>query len=123
MTFKEEQAKAEQGYAWAQYQVGLHYYHGVDVPQNYVEAVKWFRKAADQDNHRAQGALVVMYRDGLGVTRDYAEAEMWFHRAASIREAVFQTESMRDEESHVEVREEHFSTRQKSPSPHPKNGR
>ena len=32
---------AEQGYAAEQYNLGMMYYHGQGVPQDYKEAVKW----------------------------------------------------------------------------------
>jgi TPR repeat protein len=37
---------AEQGYAPAQNNLGLEYEDGRAVPQDYDEAVKWFRKSA-----------------------------------------------------------------------------
>ena len=39
---------AAQGSAQAQYKLGLMYQAGEGVSQNYAEAAKWFRKAADQ---------------------------------------------------------------------------
>ena len=44
------------------------------VPQNYAEAVKWYRLAADQGDASAQFNLGVMYDKGQGVPQDYAEA-------------------------------------------------
>jgi TPR repeat protein len=38
------------------------YREGEGVPQNYAEALKWFRKAADQGNANAQFKLGIMYR-------------------------------------------------------------
>jgi uncharacterized protein len=52
------------------------------VPQDYGEAVKWFRKAADQGNPFAQIKLAEMYSDGRGVPQDYGEAVKWFRKAA-----------------------------------------
>ena len=37
---------AEQGLAGAQYNLGLMYANGIGVPQNYAEAVSWYRLAA-----------------------------------------------------------------------------
>ncbi|MGA2402719.1 MAG: tetratricopeptide repeat protein [Syntrophobacteraceae bacterium] len=48
----------------------------------HAEAVKWFRKAADQGDAGAQLNLGLMYLDGLGVPKDYAEAIKWFRKAA-----------------------------------------
>ena len=38
----------------AQYNLGVSYDHGVGVPQDYAEAVKWYRKAAKQGHPTAQ---------------------------------------------------------------------
>ena len=38
---------AEAGNADAQLQLGLAYHNGTGVVQNYAEAVRWFRRAAD----------------------------------------------------------------------------
>ena len=45
---------AEKGNAPAQYALGLRYDKGEGVPQDYKEAVKWFRLSAEQGNARAQ---------------------------------------------------------------------
>ncbi len=52
------------------------------VPQDYVEAAKWFRKAADQGLVGAQYSLGVAHMNGQGVPQDYAEAVKWFRLAA-----------------------------------------
>jgi hypothetical protein len=49
---------------------------------DYVEAVKWYRKAAEQGDAVAQNNLGVMYKKGRGVTQDYAEAVKWYRKAA-----------------------------------------
>jgi TPR repeat protein len=61
--------------------------NGRGVPQDYAEAVKWFRKAADQGMARAQSDLGFMYADGQGVPQDFAEAVKWFRKAADQRYA------------------------------------
>lgn len=48
MTQKSLQQRAERGNAEAQYDLGLLYAAGEDLPKNKAEAVKWFRKAAAQ---------------------------------------------------------------------------
>ena len=48
------QVLAEQGNAPAQYNLGLMYARGEGVPQDYTEAVKWFRLAAEQGNAKAK---------------------------------------------------------------------
>lgn len=49
--------------------------------QNYVEAVKWYYKAAGYGHGRAQYNLGDMYYFGHGVTRDEYEANKWFRKA------------------------------------------
>ena len=43
-----------------------------------AEAVKWYRKAADQGNANAQNNLGNMYWFGNGVVKDELEAYKWF---------------------------------------------
>jgi TPR repeat protein len=53
------------------------------VPQNYAEAAKWYRLAAEQGNARGQYDLGLMYVKGQGVRQDYVQAHMWLNLAAS----------------------------------------
>ena len=46
--FDDMKALAELGMAAAQFNLALMYDHGRGVPENDAEAVKWYRKAADQ---------------------------------------------------------------------------
>ena len=50
--------------------------------QDKAEAVRWWRKAADQGIADAQETLGVMYQNGTGVTEDYVQAHMWYNLAA-----------------------------------------
>ncbi len=61
-----------------QYQIGKEYYE----QQDYDEAIKWFRKAAERGDAKGQNVLGVMYENGQGVPQDYAEAIKWFRKAA-----------------------------------------
>ena len=74
---------ASHGTAEAQYELGFLYYNGMGVPQDYAEAVKWYRLAAEQGFAEAQHDLGVMYLEGKGVPQDYVLAHMWFNLAAS----------------------------------------
>ena len=78
----ETRRAAEQGDASAQYRLGLEYYMGVDVPEDFAEAAKWYRMAAEQGHASAQHNLGSMYFFGQGFPRDYAEAAKW-HRGAA----------------------------------------
>ena len=46
------------------------------------EAVKWFRRAANQGYAEAQYDLGLIYFNGRGVTRDNGEAAKWFLKSA-----------------------------------------
>ena len=46
--------------------------------QNYAEAVKWYRLAAEQAHPIAQKALGVMYKYGKGVPRDSVRSYIWY---------------------------------------------
>src|SRR4029450_8402071 len=59
--------RAAQGEAEAQNNLGLRYYKGQGVPQDYAEALKWFRLAAAQGNASAQHHLGQLYRGRQGV--------------------------------------------------------
>ena len=57
-------AKAEKGDAQSQYQLGHAFANGsLGVAKDQVEAVKWFRKAAEQNLADAQDYLGVCYRE------------------------------------------------------------
>lgn len=73
---------AEQGYAPAQFDLGLSYERGYGVKQNYSEAAEWYRKAADSGNALAQNFLGAAYEEGKGVPRDYSEAVTWYRKSA-----------------------------------------
>ena len=47
-----------------------------------MEAVKWYRKAAEQNHAEAQYNLGVCYANGEGVAKDYVEAYKWWLLAA-----------------------------------------
>ena len=55
-----------------------------------VEAVQWYRRAAEQNLAKAQAALSVCYKFGKGVVRDDAEAVKWSRKAAEQGIAVSQ---------------------------------
>ena len=61
---------------------GNRYFHGRDVHQDYAEAVKWYRKAADRGHADSQFILGRCYEEGLGVAPDSDEAEKWYRMAA-----------------------------------------
>ncbi|QOJ23215.1 MAG: sel1 repeat family protein [Gammaproteobacteria bacterium] len=74
---------AEQGYADAQFNLGLMYANGEGVPKDMEQAVELFKKAAEQGHVDAQNNLGAMYFTGEGVTRDEKKAVEWFEKAAA----------------------------------------
>ena len=56
--------------------------NGQGVAQDYKEAVKRYRKAAEQGDANAQFNLGLMYAQGQGVTQNYKEAVKWYTKAA-----------------------------------------
>jgi TPR repeat protein len=74
--------------AEAQRMLGELYQNGFGVFQHgfqagdEVEAVKYYRKAAEQGHSDAQCNLGVCYADGTGVQQDEAEAVRWYKKSA-----------------------------------------
>ncbi|MDE7136204.1 MAG: hypothetical protein K2N91_06185 [Muribaculaceae bacterium] len=50
------------------------YQYGYVVDKDYTEAVKWYRKAAEQGDADAQIRVGGMCQHGYGVVQDYTEA-------------------------------------------------
>ena len=67
------------------------YAQGQGVSQNDVEAVKWYRLAADRGNAASQLALARMYETGRGVPQSDVEVATWYRRAADQGEPWAQT--------------------------------
>ena len=63
--------------------VGDHYYYGDGITQNYAEAIKWYRLAAEQGYADAQYNLGLMYANGEDVPEDKVLAYMWWNLAAA----------------------------------------
>ena len=74
--------RAQDGDVDAQYSVGDAYYYGEGVEQDYAEAVKWYRLAAEQGDVWAQIILGYVYYRCEGVKQDFAEAIKWWQMAA-----------------------------------------
>jgi len=77
---------AAQRNAKAQSFLGMLYFEGWGVPQDYKEAFNWFRRAADQGDYKGQSWLSLMYRDGNGVPQDKVRAYLWANLAAQSTE-------------------------------------
>jgi TPR repeat protein len=90
---------ADQGHAKAQYNLGCYYGRGETIwvkfipgqpdvsskkgiPENPVEAVKWYRMAAEQGHVTAQYVMGKICHSGNGIPQDPAEAVVWWRKAA-----------------------------------------
>jgi TPR repeat protein len=58
------------------------YYRGLGVPQDFAEALTWYRKAADQGHAGAEFSVATMYDKGQGVPQDFKTAVTWYQKAA-----------------------------------------
>lgn len=74
--------RADMEDAVAQMYLGMSYEEGLGVPTNDVEAVKWYRKAAQHGQNNAQEKLGAFYLQGKIVSKNYAEAAQWYLKAA-----------------------------------------
>ena len=89
------QKAADQGYARAQFGLGVCYDWGKSVVKNSNEAVKWYRKAADQGHTNAQWNLGVSYEYGDGADQDWQAAAMWYQKVAEQGDAKAQMKMAR----------------------------
>jgi hypothetical protein len=64
------------------YRKGHAYYFGRGVAQDYVEAARLYRLAAEQGDARAQLKFGFLLSHGQGVAQDPAEAARWYRLAA-----------------------------------------
>ena len=80
--FEDILAKAKAGRPMYQYLLGSMYDQGEGIPENDAEAVKWYRKAAEQGDAIAQFSLSYMYDLGEGIPENDAEAVKWIRKAA-----------------------------------------
>jgi hypothetical protein len=75
-------ARATQGDAEAQLQMGMRYAAGDGVAQNDKEAALWFAKAAKQGLAEAQYQYGLVLLQGRGVVQDYKAAFSWIEKPA-----------------------------------------
>ena len=80
---------AERGEAVAQFRLAMMYFHGVGVAVNYEESVKWFERAAKENNvPKAQLMLGICYAGHFGFSSGFGsdctkEALYWYRQAAN----------------------------------------
>jgi len=59
------------------------FHDGIGVSQDYIEALKWYKKAAEQGLASAQHDLGVIFQQGSGVEKDYSIAISWYRLSAN----------------------------------------
>jgi TPR repeat protein len=76
-------ARAKAGDIDSQMRLASFYAKGEGIPQDFAEAAKWLRRAADQGNGRAAFYLGVYNHRGQGVPQDDSQAVLWYTKAAA----------------------------------------
>ena len=83
---KRDREVADNGYALAANNLGTRYAEGAGVEKDPVEAAKWFLKAAEQGELRAQFNLGMLYSSNEDI-KDSAKAAEWYRKAAESGDA------------------------------------
>jgi TPR repeat protein len=58
--------------------------------KDYVNALLWYKKAANQEYSPAQRVIGTMYFTGTGIKKDYVQAMFWYKKAANQEDAFSQ---------------------------------
>jgi TPR repeat protein len=66
----------------AQYLLGTLYIHGVGLPQDVDQGIRWLKVAAGQGDVEAQVELAQLYQAGSGVPQDFEQSAKWYEAAA-----------------------------------------
>jgi hypothetical protein len=75
----------EKGHVLAMFHLGLYMRHDAKTPQEFQEASRWYRRAAEAGGSGFSGAqnnLGDMYETGEGVPKSAADAIYWYTRSA-----------------------------------------
>ena len=74
--------RRDQGHAVARYTIGSMYANGAGVAKDEAEAIKWYRRAAENGHAGAQFNLGTIYGEGRGAQKNDVEAIKWYRLAA-----------------------------------------
>ena len=77
-SFKTDAIKANGGDNEAQFSLGMRYYKGDGITQDYAMAYQWWSSAAEQGHRIAQFNLGIMNEKGEGVSPSDEEALKWY---------------------------------------------
>ena len=83
------QLYADYNTAASLYERGFKYENGNGFPQNYTEAIKCYRQAAEMGHLEARFRLGRCYERGLGVAKNYQDAVKHYLIATKIRLVIF----------------------------------
>jgi hypothetical protein len=73
---------ADEGHAWAQYNLGHLYLDGRGVPRDAARAYAYYLRAAEQGHERAMSLAGRCCEEGWGRARDLEAAADWYERSA-----------------------------------------
>ncbi len=79
---------AASGDVEATFLMGTAYDEALGVDQDYLEAMRWYLRAAHSGHVLAAHNVGNMFRDGRGVEVDHATAAMWWLRAAQAGDVI-----------------------------------
>lgn len=82
MDIDELKRAAKAGDADAQCKLGDAYMFGDGVQHNQTTAIKWYRKAADQEHPLAMAHMGAFYATGVSIGHDYPHLDKWLNTAA-----------------------------------------
>lgn len=84
MTIEDIKGNAAAGESWAQFRLGAYYASGKNgLPKNEEEAVRWYRRSAEQGVAEGQFFLGQALFLGKGTDKNEAEALSWCEKAAA----------------------------------------
>jgi len=88
---KQVKSLTNEGNTEAMFLLASAYDEGLAIAEDHVQAVYWYRKAAEKGDASAMNSLGWMYEQGKGVAKDEAQAVYWFRKVAEKGEATAMT--------------------------------
>lgn len=81
LNFQDTLKKAEAGDIEAQHATAEAYFEGADIPEDFAQAISWYRKAAESGYADSACKLGWIYLSKLGLREDASEAAKWYDKA------------------------------------------
>lgn len=73
---------AKNGFAPAQFNLGVLYEEGKGTKQDFVKAMQWYGPAGERGHAASQFRIARFYEEGKGTQKDYPRAMMWYYLSA-----------------------------------------